>query len=260
MHIRVNVIHSSNIKPRNCDCVSMFELIVAYDLDGCIGLSNGNTLPWYIPEDLAHFRKITTEKPDSVLVMGRNTFESLGGKTLSGRIHIVLTTHKTCVSTKNVHFADDSEIDRVVEKYKNHRVFIIGGRNVYDMFFDRCHTIHLTTICIHAKGDIMFPRLIDDNWTRVSSAFFVSKHRQVRYQFHTYQRPVRDDRKCNYKRNFLGLHFLGGLFSLATLRFCFFCWINSIRYLYSPKNEKMPRKRTTVNTDDEEKPHWFSGS
>ena len=84
------------------------ELIVAYDKNGAIGASSTNSIPWHVPEDLAHFRQITTETPNSVIVMGRKTFESFGGKPLKDRIHIVLTKNPALHrgNFKNVHFAD----------------------------------------------------------------------------------------------------------------------------------------------------------
>ena len=50
------------------------ELIVAYDKNRAIGTSTSNSIPWNVPEDLAHFKQITTETPNTVIVMGRKTF------------------------------------------------------------------------------------------------------------------------------------------------------------------------------------------
>ena len=65
-----------------------FELIFASDINGVIG--NNNTIPWYVPEDLSYFRKITTY---GIVVMGRKTFESLPNGYLKNRINIVITNN-----------------------------------------------------------------------------------------------------------------------------------------------------------------------
>ena len=61
------------------------SLIVARAANGCIG--RDNTLPWYLPNDLKYFKRVTFGKP---VIMGRKTWESLKGP-LPGRTNIVIT-------------------------------------------------------------------------------------------------------------------------------------------------------------------------
>ncbi len=169
------------------------ELIVACDKNGAIGASASNTIPWHVPEDLAHFRQITTETPNSVIVMGRKTFESFGGKPLKDRIHIVLTKNPALHrgNFRNVHFADYENVPYLFDKYKTHRLFIIGGREIYDMFFDMCKVIHLSIIHIDSGGDVLFPinmsALFDEtNYTIGNqSQIMVSKVAETPYQYFT---------------------------------------------------------------------------
>ena len=93
------------------------ELIVARDSKGIIGNSAGD-IPWHVPEDLAHFRKITTETPNSVLIMGRKTFDSLGAP-LKNRIHIILTKNPALHrgNFRDVHFADYSNMPYIFDKF-----------------------------------------------------------------------------------------------------------------------------------------------
>ena len=60
-------------------------IIAAVAANGVIG--NGNTIPWHLPSDFAHFKRMTMGKP---LIMGRKTFESIG-RPLPGRTNIVVT-------------------------------------------------------------------------------------------------------------------------------------------------------------------------
>ena len=166
------------------------ELIVAYDKNGAIGASSTNSIPWHVPEDLAHFRQITTETPNSVIVMGRKTFESFGGKPLKDRIHIVLTKNPALHrgNYKNVHFADYCNIPYLFSLYKENRIFIIGGREIYNMFFDMCKVIHLSIIHVESGGDILFPHTIDETSHTIlnKSEIMISKVAETPYQFFTF--------------------------------------------------------------------------
>src|SRR5881628_1838228 len=60
-------------------------LVAAVAANGVIG--RDGKLPWHLPEDLKHFKKLTLGHP---IIMGRRTWESLG-KALPGRENIVVT-------------------------------------------------------------------------------------------------------------------------------------------------------------------------
>ena len=70
-----------------------FSIIVACTDEGIIGVNN--TIPWYIPDDLKYFKTITTgnEKNKNIVIMGRNTWESLPTqyKPLKDRINIIIS-------------------------------------------------------------------------------------------------------------------------------------------------------------------------
>src|SRR5437660_12853927 len=59
--------------------------VVACDRRGVMGREGA--LPWHLPADLAHFRRLTLDKP---VIMGRKTFEAIG-KPLPRRLNIVMT-------------------------------------------------------------------------------------------------------------------------------------------------------------------------
>ncbi|MEO1356753.1 MAG: dihydrofolate reductase, partial [Pseudomonadota bacterium] len=65
--------------------MTILTLIVARARNGVIG--RNNTLPWRLPEDLAHFKRTTMGAP---IVMGRKTYDSIG-RPLPGRRNIVVT-------------------------------------------------------------------------------------------------------------------------------------------------------------------------
>ena len=71
--------------PSRFELNMIISLIAAMDRNRLIGSDNG--MPWHLPADLAHFRKMTVNKP---VVMGRKTLQSIG-KVLPKRTNIVMT-------------------------------------------------------------------------------------------------------------------------------------------------------------------------
>ena len=70
----------------------LISFVVAMNPDHVIG--RDNQLPWHIPADLAHFKRLTIGKP---VVMGRRTFESIG-RPLPQRHNIVVTRDRGYVA------------------------------------------------------------------------------------------------------------------------------------------------------------------
>ena len=122
-----------------------FELIVAVNKDNIIGVNN--KIPWYIPEDLIRFKKMTE---DNIVVMGRKTYESLpdANRPLKNRLNIVLTASPAKYSNgPNVIFTTMADIFAIIKQhYKNKKVFIIGGSEIYALFIDYCAVMHITQV------------------------------------------------------------------------------------------------------------------
>lgn len=125
--------------------------VVATGKDGLIG--HANSLPWYNSSDLKHFAQITN---NSVVIMGRNTYESIG-KPLPGRTNIIITTDlKFKVNDESVYVCHSiTEALNSAEvlanlKHQNNKVHIIGGAQIYDQTIELVDRIELTQIN-HAK-------------------------------------------------------------------------------------------------------------
>ena len=120
------------------------HLIWAQDENGGIG-KNG-LLPWHIPEDLKNFKKITLNSP---IVMGRKTWDSLPFKPLPNRRNIILSTntHDSLEAYQSI-----QECIKSLEKDNIDKVFIIGGRSIYKLFFNRAVFLHITFINILEPG------------------------------------------------------------------------------------------------------------
>ena len=135
-------------------------IIVAMTKAGVIG--KDNVLPWKIPSEMVYFRKITT---GGTVVMGRNTFESIG-KNLAGRENIVVTT-------KGVEKADVtvSSVKDALEVATRKRVFFIGGRKVYEDALKVADIMYVSVIKEDYEGNIFFPA-IPTGWILEKSVDF----------------------------------------------------------------------------------------
>jgi dihydrofolate reductase len=136
--------------------MSKIALIAALDENGLIG--NQNALPWpRLRADMRHFRETTLNHP---VVMGRKTFESLGSKPLPSRTNIILT-RDTSFSAPNCEIVHSVEevLTRPEEK-----IFIIGGREVYQLFLPHANQLYLTYISGQFTGDTYFPEFNKQEW------------------------------------------------------------------------------------------------
>jgi dihydrofolate reductase len=173
-----------------------FELIVAMDIDGCIG--KNNSIPWYLPEDLKHFKEITE---NSIVIMGRKTFESLPYGPLKNRLNIVISSRLDHIyNYSNVIVTDIVDVFNIIQKYRKKyaKVFIIGGSQIYKLFIKYCNKLHITYINISIKHDIndasianeliTFDKSLLDNFTITHTTEMLTSKNKISYVFCTYER------------------------------------------------------------------------
>lgn len=132
-------------------------MIAAMANNRVIGLDN--KMPWHLPGDLQHFKKVTSGKP---VIMGRKTFESIG-RPLPGRRNIIITRNKhyqaSGIETVTTPEAALELVNGVAE------VMIIGGGNIYQQFLEQAQRLYLTFIDLDVEGDTQFPDYLSvANW------------------------------------------------------------------------------------------------
>ena len=134
----------------------MLSIIAAVADNNIIG--KDNSLAWSLPEDLKRFKELTTGHN---IIMGRKTFESLGG-VLPNRTHIVLT-HDITYSVDNENVKIVNDINKL-ESYINSEEenFVIGGAIVYRQLMPKADKMYITRIYEKIDGDTYFP-VIDEN-------------------------------------------------------------------------------------------------
>ena len=136
------------------------SLIVALAADNVIG--NDGAMPWNLPEDLQHFKRVTMGKP---IVMGRATWDSIG-RPLPGRQNIVVTrqTHFTADGCDIAHSLDEA----IALAGEVPEVMVIGGGQIYAQALPLATRIYLTRIDADVDGDTRFPPLDLHEWTVTS--------------------------------------------------------------------------------------------
>ncbi|MFB6232018.1 MAG: dihydrofolate reductase [Salinibacter sp.] len=113
-------------------------------------------LPWHIPEDLQHFKELTT---GHALLMGRRTFESIVhqfGGPLPNRRMVVLTTQGPFDEYPEVETYASID-DALAALADEEIVFIGGGESIYEQFLPRADRLELTLIEGTYEGDTHFP-------------------------------------------------------------------------------------------------------
>lgn len=140
----------------------MISIISALANNRTIGKKND--LPWHLPADLKHFKETTTGK---AIVMGLNTFKSIGSKPLPNRKNIVLSGDMTVQVPEGVILV--SSLERVLEMTKDEKeVMICGGAMVYQQFLPLADRMYLTYIDHDFDGDIFFPEFNMNDWQEIS--------------------------------------------------------------------------------------------
>ena len=132
------------------------SLIAAMAENRVIGKDNG--LPWRLPADLAHFKRLTLDKP---IVMGRRTWESLPG-ILPRRTHIVVTRNRAyraagCRVVGSTREALDALVDAK-------EVFVVGGGSLYREMLPLVGRMYLTLVSARIEGDAFFPEWEPASW------------------------------------------------------------------------------------------------
>ncbi len=164
----------------------MISIIVAMAHHNVIGQSND--LPWYLPADLQHFKKITV---DHTVIMGRKTFDSIHkrlGKPLPGRKNIIVTRNTEYIAggAEVVH-----SLEQALQLNEHSELFIIGGAELYEQTLPLTKKLYITHVNADIEGDTYFPALNDKAWLRVSHEPHNKDDKNTYdYSFDVYERIV----------------------------------------------------------------------
>ena len=138
------------------------SIIVAVTENNIIGWNN--EMPWHLPADLKYFRQKTT---GHYIVMGRKTFESIGGgKPLPNRTSIIITSQSDYKAEGCLIAHSFDEALAMAEGQDE--LFIIGGKQIYDQALTLANKMYLTRIHTSIDGDTSFPNYDYAQWEMTS--------------------------------------------------------------------------------------------
>jgi dihydrofolate reductase len=162
----------------------MISAIVAMDRNRAIG--HQNQIPWYLPADLAFFKRTTL---NHCVIMGRNTWHSIG-RPLPKRINIVIT--------RDPYFTGDGimVVHSIKEAYlcaydnKETEAFVIGGGDIYRQSMEDWDRIYITEVDTEVpEATVFFPELEADQWREVSrEPHPADEKNEFAYTFVVYER------------------------------------------------------------------------
>ncbi len=125
-------------------------------------IGNKNALPWHLPADFKYFKETTLGK---TIVMGLNTFKSIGEKPLPERKNVVLNNDPNYIAPEGCFLA--KSIEEVLEMAKSEEVMVCGGASVYKQFLPYADRLYLTFIHQNFEGDTYFPEINTVEWKEI---------------------------------------------------------------------------------------------
>ena len=153
-------------------------LVVAIDAQRGIGVDN--KLPWHLPEDLAHFKRVTLGHP---IIMGRKTFDSIG-RPLPKRRNIVVTRNR---DWRHEGVDSAASLADAIALVGDEPASIIGGAQVFTEVMPIADRMIVTHIDGVYRCDTFFPEIDAATWTVTAR----EDHRSadgIGFSFVTYER------------------------------------------------------------------------
>jgi dihydrofolate reductase len=141
-------------------------IIASVSSNGIIG--NKDKIPWKSRSDLKHFRHTTLDHP---VLMGRKTFESIGG-VLDRRVNVVLSRERNSILSKIPGVILCCSLNEAYEFCRNNkfdRIFIIGGAEIFEQTINSVDELLISRMHAYAEGDARFP-IIDNKLWRLESS------------------------------------------------------------------------------------------
>ena len=160
------------------------NLISACGKNGEIGLNN--KLLWHIPEDFKKFKELTSH---SIIIMGRNTFESLPG-ILPNRFHIVVTS-KDLEENENVIKCESIEKAIEIAKKSSKGIWIIGGAQIYNYCLenDLIDNVYLSEVDYEGPADTYINKdIINKKFKSIFKENYNKINKTLAWSFNIYER------------------------------------------------------------------------
>lgn len=166
----------------------------ARDATGEPVLGKDGGMPWHVPEDLAHFVRVTTPHP---IIIGRATWDSIPPKfrPFANRFTIVLTRNETWepepASTPErpvVRASTPEEALAIAREHATEGIIIVGGgEQIFTLLEPHTTEYVVTELDIEVDGDRRPPEITSD-WQQADESDWHTSKNGIRYRFTTYRR------------------------------------------------------------------------
>jgi dihydrofolate reductase len=143
-------------------------------------IGRDNQLIWNIPEDMAHFKALTSGQ---TVIMGRKTWDSLPPRfrPLPGRRNIVIS-RQADYPVAGAELADSLASALALAASSEATIFIIGGEQIYQQAMALADRLEITEVDLEPEGDAWFPEIAAVNWKKAA------KSENPGFSFVTYRR------------------------------------------------------------------------
>ena len=149
----------------------MIALIWAESENGIIG--KDGAMLWHLPNDLKYFQSLTQ---NNIVIMGYNTFVSLGSKPLPNRRNVVIARPGEKLHPE----VEIMQWPRQISHFgTSDDIFIIGGKKTYDLMMPYADILYRTVVHAEFEGDTFAPQFDADEWQMVHSAMGVVNAKNI---------------------------------------------------------------------------------
>ena len=156
-----------------------YSIIAAMDNNRIIG--HKNKIPWKAKGEQALFKRITL---NSVVIMGRNTFQSLPNGALPNRYNAVLSNDPYFEAHGCFTFSSFGEaLVSMHEEFPTCKIFVIGGASLYEQTIENANELHITRIERSYEGDAYFPKYDNDKFNLKNIEWFDTNMRYIYYHY-----------------------------------------------------------------------------
>lgn len=166
----------------------MISIIVAKARNNAIG--RGNQMLWHISGDLKYFKRVTLGHP---VVMGYNTWLSIGERPLPGRKNIVVSRRHTAPEGCEAEFCGTLEEALAKAQASGpgaEEVFVIGGGQLYSQAMSLADRLYITEVeAVIGDAEVFFPGIEPAHWREETRSELLHDDRSgYDYSFVTYSR------------------------------------------------------------------------
>ncbi len=161
-----------------------------FSIIACIGkgreLGRKNDLVFHFKEDMRFFRETTREH---TVIMGYNTWLSIGAKPLPKRKNLVISPKKIESLPEGVEQIYDFELYVSKNCDSDEEIFVIGGAKTYKDFLPYTNVMYLTEVEANVPdADVFFPEFNPKDFNKDEIAH--SEDNGIKFTFCKYTRKA----------------------------------------------------------------------